>query len=41
MRRRLRTEYFDYYERLIDEKLANPDDGVTSHLSTARSTASG
>jgi cholest-4-en-3-one 26-monooxygenase len=32
MRRRLRTEYFEYYERLIDEKLVSPDDGVASHL---------
>jgi cholest-4-en-3-one 26-monooxygenase len=32
MRRRLRVEYFDYYERLIAEKRANPGDDVASDL---------
>jgi cytochrome P450 len=32
MRRRLRTEYFDYYEALIADKRANPADDVASEL---------
>jgi cytochrome P450 len=32
MRRRLRTEYFDYYERLIAAKRANPGEDVASEL---------
>ncbi len=32
MRRRLRVEYFDYYERLIADKRANPCDDVASDL---------
>jgi cytochrome P450 len=32
MRRRLRAEYFDYYERLIAEKRACPGDDVASFL---------
>ncbi|MFN0026157.1 MAG: hypothetical protein ACKV2O_03065, partial [Acidimicrobiales bacterium] len=32
MRRRLRVEYFDYYERLIAHRRAHPGDDVTSQL---------
>ncbi|MDH4145581.1 MAG: cytochrome P450 [Acidimicrobiia bacterium] len=32
MRRRLRVEYFDYYERLIADRRAHPGDDVTSAL---------
>jgi cytochrome P450 len=32
MRRRLRTEYFEYYEALIAAKRARPADDVASHL---------
>ena len=32
MRRRLRTEYFEYYEQLIAAKRAQPADDVASHL---------
>ena len=32
MRRRLRVEYFDYYEQLIAAKRARPADDVISHL---------